>query len=112
MAAFYPHCVRLDEKGRQWAGIHITGAGTQWQLMPSTGTIVRPPPGDLRCEVCQRPPGELSPFGGPGNPLSGDYSGAVLVKRRRTKGLLGSSWECRDCVVLGDDEYDRTLKMR
>lgn len=112
MAAFHPDCVRLDEKGRQWAGVHITGAGTQWQPMPGQGTIVRPPPGDLHCEVCQRAPGDVALYGGPGNPLSGDYSGAILVKRPRSKGLLGSSWECPECAVLSDEDYERALKMR
>ncbi len=110
--AFLPHCVRLDEKGRHWVGIHITGAGTQWQPMPNEGTIVRPPPGDLRCEVCQREAGEVPVYGGPGDPLPGDYSGALLVKNTRSKGLLGSSWECRQCVTLSDEEYERALKMR
>ena len=112
MAAFLPDCVRLDEKGRQWAGVHINGAGTQWQPMPSQGTIVRPPPGDLLCEVCQRPPGDVPVFGGPGDPLSGDYTSALLVKNPRSKGLLGSSWECRECVLLSDEDYERALKMR
>lgn len=111
MAAFHPDCVRLDEDGRHWAGIHIKGAGTQWQPMPTQGTIVRPPPGRLQCEVCQRTPGEVPPFGGPGEPLQGDYSGAVLVKRRRSKGLLGSSWECRECIMLNEEDYERARKM-
>ena len=112
MASFLPNCVSLDEKGKWRAGVHITGAGTQWQPMPIQGTIVRPPPGDLRCEVCQRPPGEVPPFGGPGDPLKGDYTGAVLIKHPRSKGLLGSSWECRECVLLSDEDYERALKMR
>lgn len=112
MAAFLPDCVRLDEKGRQWAGVHIVGTGTSWQPIPSKGTIVRPPPGDLRCEVCQRPPGEVPEYGGFGDPLPGDYTDAILVKRKRKKGLLGSSWECRECAPLNDDKYERALKMR
>ncbi len=112
MAAFLPDCVRLDEKGRQWAGVHIDGAGTSWQPIPSKGTIVRPPPGDLRCEVCQRSPEEVPRYGGFGDPLPGDYSSAILVKRPRKKGLLGSSWECRECTLLSDDDYERALKMR
>ena len=110
--AFLPNCVRLGEKGEWRAGVHINGAGTQWQPMPAQGTVVRPPPGDLRCEVCQRAPDEVPPFGGPGDPLAGDYSGAILVKHARSKGLLGSSWECRECVLLSDEEYERALKMR
>lgn len=112
MAAFLPDCVRIDEKKRHWAGVHITGAGTQWQIMPHQGTIVRPPPGDLRCEVCQRSPDEVPRYGGPGDPLPGDFSGAILVKRPRSKGLLGSSWECRECALLNNEDYERALKMR
>ena len=112
MAAFLPDCVRLDEKGRQWAGVHIDGAGTSWQPIPDKGTIVRPPPGDLRCEVCQRSPGEVPLYGGFGDPLPGDYTDAILVKRKRKKGLLGSSWECRECAPLNDDKYERALKLR
>jgi hypothetical protein len=112
MAAFHPDCVRVDDKNRHWAGIHITGAGTQWQPMPQQGTIVRPPPGDLRCEVCQRPPDDVPRYGGPGNPLPGDFSGAILVKRPRPKGLLGWSWECCECALLSNEEYERALKLR
>ncbi|MFQ5570086.1 MAG: hypothetical protein ACE5G0_10460 [Rhodothermales bacterium] len=112
MATFLPNCVRIDETGRHWAGVHIEGAGTQWQLMPKKGTIVRPPPGNLCCEVCQRPPEELPRFGGPGDPLPADYTEAILVKRSRSKGILGSSWECRDCIILSENEYLRTLTMR
>ena len=112
MSAFHPDCVRLDEKGKHWAGIHITGAGTQWQPMLSQGTIVRPPPGNLRCEGCQRAPGEVPVYGSIDDPLPGDYSGAILVKRPRGKGLLGWSWECRECVTLSDEDYERALKMR
>lgn len=112
MAAFLPDCVRLDEKGRHWAGVHTAGVGTLWRPIPNEGTIVRPPPGDLRCEVCQRPPDDVPRYGGFGDPLPGDYSSAILVKHPRKKGLLGSSWECRECVLLSDEEYERALKMR
>ena len=112
MATFFPECVRIDKEGKQWAGVHFEGAGTQWRLMPNKGTIVRPPPGDLRCEVCHRSPDDVPRYGGPGHPLPADYSEAILVKRPRSKGLLGSSWECRDCIGLNDTEYFRAIAMR
>jgi hypothetical protein len=112
MKSFRPECARLDEKGQQWVGVHFRGEGTRWQPMPKNLTIVRPPPGDLRCEVCQRAPGEVAHYGGPGDPLEGDYSEALLVKRQRSRGLLGSSWECRECVLLSDEEYLSALRVR
>ena len=41
---------------------------------------INPPPEDGRCECCGRHINELKPFGGPGNPLVGDFKGAILVK--------------------------------
>ena len=61
-----------------------------------------PPPADnRRCYICDRHVDELESFGGPGNPLVGDFSGAKLVKTWREEFLfqVGSSWECRDCIV-------------
>ena len=112
MNVFRPECARVDEKGRQWVGMHFRGEGTRWQLMPTNLTIVRPPPGDLRCEVCRRSPDEVKRYGGPGDPLEGDYSGAILVKRQRSRGLLGSSWECRTCVLLSDADFLTALRMK
>lgn len=48
--------------------------------------LINPPPSDLRCEVCGRDITELKPFGGPGDPLIGDFSGELLVKRWRSEG--------------------------
>lgn len=68
---------------------------------------LNPPPVDNRCECCGRHISELKPFGGPGDPLVGDFSGAFLVKHFRD--LIGirqadACWECRDCIVLNDKE--------
>jgi len=117
--------------------------------------FINPPPEDGRCDVCGRQMSELTPFGGPGDPLPGDFTGEKLVKTFRLdcpypdeieeamrkakkegwefnslESLLAhfseeeskkleeiydkwadryeqfsKSWECRDCIVLGDLEY-------
>jgi hypothetical protein len=94
---------------------------------------INPPPKEGRCNLCGRHVSELKPFGGPGDPCVGDFSGALLVKRFRSEGppltaeeiaahetydeeweehgpanaanSFGPSWECRDCIVLNDTEY-------
>ena len=45
--------------------------------------LMNPPPSDGRCAVCGRHVSELKPFGGPGDPLDGDFSGELLVMRWR-----------------------------
>ena len=47
---------------------------------------INPPPSDGRCSVCGRHMSELKPFGGPGDPLVGDFNGELLVKRWRAEG--------------------------
>lgn len=44
---------------------------------------INPPPRDRKCECCGRHVSELKPFGGAGDPLVGDFSGAYLVKMFR-----------------------------
>lgn len=94
--------------------------------------VINPPPADKRCECCGRRISELGSFGGAGDPVVGDFTGALLVKRWRLgfppmsphereelkkksgeeadvwlqlEGSVGASWECRDCIVLSDQEY-------
>jgi hypothetical protein len=123
------------------------------------GKNINPPPPDGRCDCCGRHISELKPFGGPGDPLVGDFTGAFLVKGYRSLGSydeeaekafeeaercykadgfdriidwmidkygrkeaigidcavqaphsVGSSWECRDCIVLDDEEYFEKLE--
>ena len=123
------------------------------------GQNINPPPGDGRCDCCGRHISELKPFGGPGDPLVGDFTGAFLVKGYRNLGFYneegdkaqkeaakcyiadgfgniydwmiykygiekgedlyyanegynqyGSSWECRDCMVLDMKEYFKKLE--
>jgi len=85
----------------------------------------------IRCHSCHRHFTNLRSFGGPGDPCVGDFSGAVLIKRWRPSApilsqdekqdyltkygqaafdnledasqSIGSTWECRDCVILESD---------
>jgi len=55
-------------------------------LNPPEGSyrfLINAPPEDGRCEVCGRHLSELKPFGGPGDPLVGDFSGELLLKTFR-----------------------------
>ena len=74
---------------------------------------INPPPKDGRCECCGRRKSELKPFGASGDPLYGDFTGAYLVKTFRdvgNTGCVGASWECRDCIILSDKEYQEKLR--
>jgi len=113
-------------------------------------------PEDRWCDCCGRHVSKLTPFGKAGDPLVGDFDGALLVKKYRRAGpyneqaetafkrveeimeeeghagedpeewmikkygkekgqqylnavyaygCIGSSRECRDCIVLDEDEY-------
>jgi hypothetical protein len=130
-------------------------------LKPRPGFNINPPPRNGRCNCCRRHISELKPFGGPGDPLVGDFTGAYLVKKWRADGpyneeaemamreadscyekdgfddsldwmidrygkeegealyytymlfhSVGSSWECRDCAVLDEDEFHEKLYQR
>ena len=62
---------------------------------------INPAPRNMYCQICHRHVDELEAFGGPGDPLVGDFKGAKLVKHWREDfpGQIGSSWDCRDCFV-------------
>jgi len=102
--------------------------------------VINPAPANARCECCRRHVSELKPFGGPGDPLVGDFRGALLVKKWRTiapqlteeqieelrqkhgdesaeaqeqlQNTVEPSWECRDCIVLSGDEYFRVINQK
>jgi hypothetical protein len=145
----------MSEKIIQGNGITSLGSvDCQEDLEPLPGININPPPEDGKCHCCARHISELNPFGGPGDPLVGDFTGALLIKKWRRdfpfdeeadsaykeaksrykeegfeneldylihkhgpeKGeelslrisaytQIGSSWECRDCAVLDEDEY-------
>jgi hypothetical protein len=112
------------------------------------GMNINPPPEDGRCQCCGRHISELAPFGKAGDPLVGDFEGALLIKKFRAEGPYDeeaekafaeaeehsdpekflqakygeekgsqiywlvhlahstrSSWECRECVCLDQNEY-------
>ena len=82
---------------------------------------VNPPPADGRCECCGTHMSELKPFGGSGDPLVGDFTGALLVKKFRElipqdcgieESSISASWECRDCIVLSGEEYLEHIERR
>ena len=47
---------------------------------------INPPPSDGRCNCCGRHISKLKPFGKAGDPLVGDFEGALLVKKFRPAG--------------------------
>ena len=47
---------------------------------------INPPPQDGKCQCCGKHISELKPFGGPGDPLVGDFTGAYLIKKFRPDG--------------------------
>ena len=52
-------------------------------LKPKAGINMNPPPEVERCSYCGRHISELKPFGKAGDPLVGDFDGALLVKTYR-----------------------------
>lgn len=94
---------------------------------------INPPPRDKCCECCGRNVKVLKPFGKEGDPLNGNFEGALLIKTFRAmakpptkeqeikwielhgiedyemnhqlSATIGASWECRDCMCLNEDEW-------
>ena len=59
----------------------------------------------MTCDCCTRHISELRPFGKAGDPLKGDFEGAYIVKVYRDyDGWAEKSWECRDCIILSNDD--------
>jgi hypothetical protein len=48
-------------------------------LKPQPGISINHPAWCERCECCGRHVSELKPFGGPGDPLRGDFTGELLL---------------------------------
>ena len=42
--------------------------------------VIDPPPANGRCQACGKHFSELLPYGGPGDPLRGDFGGAKLIR--------------------------------
>jgi hypothetical protein len=65
-----------------WVSMETVDCENDLKAVP--GKInVNPPPEDGRCQCCGRHLSEVKPFGGPGDPLAGDFTGARLLKRFR-----------------------------
>ena len=94
--------------------ISMGSVDSEEDLKTKPGLInLNPPPQDGNCSCCGRPISELKPFGGPGDPLVGDFTGAYLVKKYRSfGGCVSSSWECRDCAVLDEVEFHEKLRQK
>ncbi len=75
---------------------------------PPPHKIINPPPADGRCQVCGRHISELKPFGGPGDPLVGNFKGELLVKRWRCEGPYDEeaekAWDEAEKVTEGKPE--------
>ena len=141
--------------------LNLGAISKEEDLNPKCRIIINGPPSDGRCQVCRRHISELKPFGGPGDPLAGDFTRELLVKTWRPDGprneeaekawkeaedvaketpepydhlpwliakygkekaedisfsvqihgSIGASWECRDCIILDDDEYFEKLRL-
>ena len=71
------------------------------------------PSSDLRCDCCDKHVSELKPFGKAGDPLVGDFDGALLVKKYRPSGPYNEEAD----KILGElfrsdismEEYDDAL---
>ncbi len=108
---------------------------------------INPPPRDRACECCGRK--DMKPFGKAGDPLVGDFDGALLVKSFRSMhpkdekldrevkeikdwdklfeenpkkadrlsgydqlvNSVSASWECRDCMILNEEDYFKKMKV-
>jgi hypothetical protein len=66
--------------------ISLEAVSKEEDLIPTGRIIINCPPRDGRCDVCGRHMSELTPFGGPGDPLVGDFSGELLVKKFKPAG--------------------------
>jgi hypothetical protein len=64
--------------------ISLDSIDSEEDLKPMKGRIIiNGPPEDGRCQCCGKHISELKPFGGPGDPLAGDFTGAYLIKMFR-----------------------------
>ena len=141
--------------------ISLGSIESEQDLVLGPGTHINPPPRTGKCECCGRHISQLKPFGKAGDPLVGDFEGALLVKKWRRMGpydeeaeeamneaqkcylkdgyensldwmidkygkekgerlhiiaecygCAGSSWECRDCIKLSNEEYWKRINER
>jgi hypothetical protein len=88
-------CNRRDLTMRAAKEGLLIEAPNLWSILLPTGQ--EPPPRDACCDCCGRSVKELKPFGKAGDPLVGDFDGALLVKMFR-------SMECLDIEPLRDKD--------
>ena len=88
--------------------ISLGAISNEEDLSPAGRFIINAPPQDGRCKVCGRHLSELTPFGGPGDPLVGDFSGELLVKKFRPDGPFDleaeEAWEKAQKVTNDEDD--------
>lgn len=78
---------RLVRRGASMGPLSTEGVVYKEEELQQIGRFpINPSPNDGRCDVCGKHISELNPFGGSGNPLLGNFSGALLVKRWRPEG--------------------------
>jgi hypothetical protein len=77
----------MTQKLFEGNGVISLGAiSKEEDLTPTHRISISGPPADGRCNVCGKHITELKPFGGPGDPLVGDFTGELLVKTWRSAG--------------------------
>ena len=87
--------------------------------------IINPPPPDLRCEICEKHVSELEQF--VDMHIQTISNGTVVIpymteenklkKNFRAIGgdhhyVAGASWECKNCLLLSQEEADTELMKR
>ena len=73
---------------------------------------INPPPSSARCECCLRHISEIKAFGGKGDPVRGDFSGAKLVKNFRAMAYKESDkiWNIKDMWIKGKKLTKKEMK--
>jgi rubredoxin len=92
----------FDENGV----ISLGAVSKEEDLTPTGRIIINGPPKDGRCDVCGRHMSELIPFGGAGDPLVGDFSGELLVKKFRPAGPYNKE------AVKAWEEYEKEFPLK
>ena len=95
-------------------GNGITSLGSvdgEEDLKPIPGKInINPPPSNGRCDGCGRHLSELKPFGKAGDPLVGDFDGALLVKQFRSDAPPDEELnKIINELFDSEDDYDKVL---
>jgi len=75
----------MSKKQIHWFGT-FNRVKNENDLKLKPGENINPPHSERKCHCCGRPVSELKPFGGPGDPLNGDFTGAFFVRNTRSAG--------------------------